>query len=497
MSSLKYYNIEKGRFTHIKYSFIKRYMKNLKKFSLLIIPALGIFVACSEGIVPDGSVSDLTLKVNSFIKAVMSDVYYWADELPNIDYTKEADSKDYFDKLLYEDDKWSYITDDVDALENSFQGIETSFGWSLAFGTFSNTGNLFAIVEYVYPNTPAAAAGLKRGDIVVLINDADITLDNYTDLIYGESIKITLGILGVDYISQGSSLNMTALELQLNPVIKTAVVEESGHKIGYLFYAQYIENYNTAIDTALQSLLSQNITDLVLDLRYNPGGTISAAQHLCSSLAPIEYVNGKDKLVTFQWNDKYQSYWISKQRTDQIQVDFADDVDVKMDLDNIHILTGHGTASASELTITGLSAYMTVTTVGDTTYGKYTASITIKPEDYYESESYYSEFNNWGLQPIVLQYANALGVTDFKDGFAPDIPAYDDLLNAYPLGDVNDPLFKAAIEDITGVELTAKKSARKITIPYKLFDRGFSKYDKNKRNLLIDNENAELIREQM
>lgn len=471
-------------------------MNNWKKLLLLIILALGVFFGCSKEDVPYPS-SDLTLKVNKFIKEVMSDVYLWYNKLPSIDYRQEPDSKDYFNKLLYEDDKWSYITDDVDALENSFQGIETSFGWSLAFGTFENTGNLFAVVEYVYPHTPAATAGLERGDIVVLLNDNDITMSNYTDLIYGESIKVTMGILGQDGISEGVSVNMTALELELNPIIKTAVVEESGHKIGYMFYAQYIENYNDAIDTALQGLLNQNITDLVLDLRYNPGGTISAAQHLCSSLAPLEYVNEDAKLVTYQWNDKYQDYWVDKQIMSQIQVDFDHTVPIKMDLDNIYILTGNGTASASELTITGLSAYMVVTTVGDTTYGKYTASITIKPEDYYDSETYYSDFKNWGLQPIVLRYANAWGVTDFKDGFAPDILADDDLLNAYPLGDVNDPLFKAAIEDITGTEITSTKSAQKTTIPYKLFDRGFSKFDRNKRNLLIDDNSAELIREQL
>ncbi|MFV0265737.1 MAG: S41 family peptidase [Draconibacterium sp.] len=465
----------------------------------MLLP-LGVFVGCGEEEeVPDPGpiIPELTLNINKFIYDVMSDVYLWYNKLPNIDYQKEADSKDYFEKLIYTEDKWSFITDDVEALENSFHGVETTFGWSLAFGIFENTNDLFAIVEYVYPNTPAANAGLKRGDIVMLLNDANITRTNYTDLIYGESIKVTLGILGQGGISPGSSVNMTALELNLNPVLKTAVVEEGGHKIGYMFYAQYISDYNNAIDTALQGLMNQNITDLVLDLRYNPGGTVTAAQYLCSSLAPIEYVNGKDKLVTFQWNDKYQNYWISKQRTDQIQVDFTDTVAVKMDLDNLYILTGDGTASASELTITGLRAYMGVTTVGDTTYGKYTASITLKPEDLYEPESYYSDFDNWGLQPIILRYANALGETDFKDGFVPDILVKDNLLNAYPLGDVNDPLFKAAIEDITGSVITAKKSAETRSIPYKLFDRGFSKYDKNKRNLLMDDANNQQIREQL
>jgi len=155
-----------------------------------------------------------------------------------------------------------------------------------------------------------------------------------------------------------------------------------------------------------------------------------------------------------------------------------------MGLNKLYILTGGGTASASELTITGLKPYMDVITVGETTYGKYTGSITLKPEFYFDKNEY-DEFENWGLQPIVLRYANSQGVTDFKDGFIPDIPAEDDLFSGIPLGARQDPLIKAAIEDITGSQVVAMKKA-KIETPYTIFDRGFSKYDANKRELLID-----------
>jgi len=470
-------------------------MKSWKELTLIILVFSGILIGCSDGgTVPDPDPDDtkteasaLTLKVNKFIEDVMSDIYLWYDKLPNIDYRYEMDSKDYFDKLLYDEDKWSYITDDVEALENSFQGKEKSYGWSLTFGLFSNTGNVFAIVEYVYPNTPAANAGIKRGDLLVLMNGSDITQTNYRDLLYGDDLSVTLGILGEDGISTGSSVSLSALELNLNPVVATSIVEHEGSKIGYIFYAQYIANYNDALDTAIQSMIDQNVSDLVLDLRYNPGGTISAAQHLCSAIAPLPVVNEESRLVTYQWNDKYQDYWISEGYTNQVEVNFDKDVPVEMGLDHIHILTGSGTASASELTITGLKPYMTVTTVGDTTFGKYTASITLKPEDWYDDSGYYGSFANWGLQPIVLRYANALEETDFKNGFAPDIPADDDLFATFPLGDKNDPLFAAAIEDITGTPvITAMKSVKKPNFQYKIFDRGFSKFDINKRELLID-----------
>ena len=317
------------------------------------------------------------------------------------------------------------------------------------------------------------------------MNGTDITDNNYRDLLNGESISLTLGMLSGSTISQGSTVNLTARELNLDPVLLKKVIQHDGHKIGYLLYTQFIANYNASLDEAFSYFRDQQVTDMVIDLRYNHGGYTSAAQHLCSSIAPLNEVNTNGTLVTFQWNDKYQNYWQSNNRNDQLKVTFLNSVPVKLGLSKVHILTGRGTASASELTITGLKPYMSVTTVGDTTYGRYTASITLKPEDFYEDENYYNEFKNWGIQPIVIRYANSQGVTDFKNGFAPDIQADDDLWSATPLGNANESLLKAAIEDITGSAVTAVKSAG-MTTPHTWFDRGFSEFDKNKRELIFD-----------
>ncbi|MDX8340210.1 S41 family peptidase [Draconibacterium sp. IB214405] len=463
-------------------------MKNLAKTSLLFFVAVVTFIACSKNDpTPDSpEASDLTKKVNRFIYKAMDDIYLWYDELPDIDLNYETDSKEYFYKLLYEDDKWSYITDDVDALEASFEGNEKSYGWSLAFYNLVDIEKIVAVVEYVYPETPASAAGFKRGDILIEIDGNDLSQSNYTNLLYSDQADITIGVATEDDIVADTTISLLADELSLNPVLTTKVVEHDGRRIGYIFYAQFIANYDDNLDAAFQSLISQGATDLVVDLRYNPGGGISAAQHLCSCIAPLDVVNQNSTLVTFHWNDKYQDYFVDRQIMSQIEIYFDNQVSTKMGLDRVYFLTGSGTASASELTITGLRAYMDqVVTVGDTTYGKYTASITIKPEDYY-NESYYEEIANWGLQPIVLRYANAAGVTDFEDGFAPDIPVEDDLFAAYPLGDKNDPLFKAAIEDITGSPVVAMKSAPKPQFRYKLLDRGFSRFDVNKREMLLD-----------
>ncbi|MGE0019480.1 MAG: S41 family peptidase [Draconibacterium sp.] len=480
----------------------EKYLKLSRKILFVFIIISAMFAGCKDDPVPepepepDGKekASALTIKVNQFFKDVMEDVYLWYNTLPTIDINYEFDSEAYFEKLLYSEDKWSFVTDDIEALEGSFEGKETSFGWSLAFGRFSDTQTIFALVEYVYPKTPAALAGFKRGDLIYQMNSADITDANYMDLLTATNLSCTYGqYVSGSGITNSKTASLTALELNLNPVQFTNIIEHGGKKIGYLFYAQYISNYNSSLDSVIQYFMANQVTDVVLDLRYNPGGTTTAAQHLCSSLAPLDVVNGQKTLVKFQWNDKYQDYWESQNATEQLGVNFADTVKHKMGLNKLWVITGQGTASASELTITGLKPYMTVTTVGETTYGKYTASITLKPEDFYESISYYKEIDNWGVQPIILKYANSLGVTDFKEGFAPDIAVEDDLFSTIPLGNKEEAMLKKTLENITGVEILATKSAARPS-NYKIIDRGFSKFDKNKREVLFEGFDKTLLR---
>jgi C-terminal processing protease CtpA/Prc len=451
-------------------------------------------VGCGEDPLPEPDevkpkAPALTIKVNEFIEAVMGEVYFWYGMVPEIDVRYEFDSKAYFKKLLYTEDKWSWVTDDIKKQEDSYQGKETSYGWSLAFGRFTNqsgnpTGTWFALVEFVYPNTPAHKAGVKRGDMILQMNGADITDNNRVDLLNSASMSFTYGQYTNSGIANITTANMTAQELNLDPVLITKIIEHGGRKIGYLFYAQFIDNYNASIDNALRSFMDNQVTDVVIDLRYNPGGYGHVAQYVASSLAPVNVVNEEKPLTKNRYNDIIQQYLESKNIKESLGMNFSKTVPVKMGLTKLYIITGQGTASASELVIIGLKPYMNVKTVGEATYGKYTGSWTLKPEDLYDNPSEYKDFANWAVQPIVMKYTNSQGFTDFKDGLLPDVPVEDDLFSPIPLGDKTEAMLKVTLKEITGFEVIAMKSAVK-PVNFAIFDRGFSKFDKNKREVLF------------
>jgi C-terminal processing protease CtpA/Prc len=116
------------------------------------------------------------------------------------------------------------------------------------------------------------------------------------------------------------------------------------------------------------------------------------------------------------------------------------------------IVTGRS-ASASELLINGLKPYMNVVLIGETTYGKNVASITI-----YEDDPVKRENNKWGMQPIVIKMSNADNFSDFGNGFTPDTKmsefTSDDLV-IRQLGDTEELLLKTTINKILSVETKA------------------------------------------
>lgn len=425
--------------------------KQFTTISFLVVLLLS-FNAChkDEEVIVDNSSEDeeettvdaATLATNRWIKDRMETFYLWNDELPDIDETQEEDPSEYFNKLLYTDDSWSWITHDYASLAADFSGVPVTMGYEPAFYLFSDNTSVFIVVKYVYPNSPAEEAGLKRGDIILEIDNTAMTTDNYYDLYSGDSYSVQLGLLTSNTIGlSGTSYDLTARVVSTDPSVYYKVLDADGIKVGYLAYVEFVAGdddlFLSSVDEIFADFKAEGISELVVDLRYNPGGEIDAASYLASTIAPSSVVTNHETLINLQFNDyvqaAYQVYY-----PDELYYSFTDTTAVNMNLETVYFLTTSGTASASELVITGLAPYMNVVQIGEATYGKYTGMYVL-PDDNEE----------WCMLPVVMKYANANGYTDFNDGLQPDYEIYDDLLEAVPLGDPTDPMLAQALSLIT------------------------------------------------
>ena len=255
---------------------------------------------------------------------------------------------------------------------------------------------------------------------------------------------------------------MTAVEMYQDPILKDTVINKDGHRVGYLCYADYTERSTPRLVEVFTRFKSAGVTDVVLDLRYNGGGYISTARSLCSILAPEAVVKQKERFLFKHWNESYMDYWKSKGRTNELYETFVDTLGINMNLNRLYILTGEGTASASELTLTGLTPYLDVVQIGDTTHGKFCGGIVLMPKHLWKDSTYYQEIKNWGMYVMIFKFSNK-HKDEFPRGFAPKYVVNEKLLDLHPFGDEHDPLLGKALELITGKKSAETRSRR--TLP--------------------------------
>jgi len=421
-------------------------MKHL--LPLVILTLVFSLSSCNDD--EDLKPSAETLAINDFIYENMKELYLWNDFIPtNIDQNNEFDPMVYFDKLLYKSsDKWSFITDDYEGLMNSFNGIEKSFGHQFKlFIVPGTTTEVMGIVKYVIPGTPADLAGLKRGDIFYKINGNVLTTSNYELLLFDkDNYTLTLGEFDPDgELKPLVDKPLTATVITEDPVHLHKIIELEGYKTGYLVYNQFINDYNDELTTVMQEFKDNGVADLVLDLRYNPGGSVQTAIFLGSLIAPETPVNDQSIFSRLVWNEGVTDYLTNNEGGSSASfISRFVKPGVNLNLSKVYILVSKSTASASELIINCLAPYMEVVLIGpENTTGKYVGSITVQAED--------TDWPNWAIQPIVLKTANVNWETDYSAGFVPDYVIKDDF-NAQ-LGTLDEDMLARAMELITGVSL--------------------------------------------
>ena len=437
-----------------------RYLNRILKKDLLLLLFLLLMLAvgCSEDSTGECNIEPDVIEINNFVHDNMEIYYLWNEEMPNLDPDKQSDTEVYFEALLYDEiDRWSFITDDVDALNDYFSGIRKEFGYSLRFYYLEEgSDRVIALVEYVEPDAPADKAGLKRGDVIVEIDGSWITVNNYTDLYYAETLEIGLGDLtDAGVVDLSPSVNITAEVIQINPILKNVVFETGGKKIGYLAYTSFIYDYNDELEAVFSDFKTQGVSDLILDLRYNGGGSVATARLLASMICPAScsgklflrtvYNNVMETAIEQQFPDSYTEWF----------EDYFESNSNNLDLSTVYVLTTENTASASEMVIYSLAPYMNVVQIGEQTHGKYYGSVTIDDEEGNHS---------WAIQPIIMRAENVDNSIDYTEGLYPDYELDDNVFAE--LGTTDDELTAFAISKITGEDLTqsALKSAKALGI---------------------------------
>ena len=410
------------------------------------------------------------IKVDKCIYDIMSDYYLWNNHMPRYKRNDDRYPADFFEDLLYDrEDKWSFISDDSESLNDELAGSPFSMGFSPQFWYYNDKENVLIMIEYVYPGSPAERAGLKRGDIILDVDGEAMTPDNYYDLYSKEQATYTLGTYDAlkNELNVGADITMTAEKVKADPSVYDTIFTVGSRKVGYYVYTAFTTDYAylTSMDAAFDRFKAAGVKDLILDLRYNGGGDIEAAGHLASAIAPASVVSNHEILVTYVYNDILTEYFKEEGEEDELLYRFPENSH-NANIENLYVLVTNGTASASELVTIGLKPYMNVKLIGTKTYGKYTGMYVF--DSTIES---LEDLENWALLPVCMKYANSQGYTDFGDGLTPDYEVEDNLLDAYPFGDANDPMLATALDVIGGQPLTAK--AARIN-PFKLAGRNRS-----------------------
>lgn len=373
-------------------------------------------------------------------------------------------------------------------LKMTLDGKENDFGFRMAFMpaefTYGTPDSIdaektdpkenVAFVRYVTKGSPAYHAGLRRGMYITKINNVSATFDNVNSIeaaFKSGSMKVTTYKPST---KKEKTFNLKKQLYSFDPFIKDTVITQTSSnkgvtkKIGYAAYKSFTD-YDSSSKAPMQKVINRfvaaGVQDIVIDLRFNGGGSVETAEKFINYLAPSS-ANGQVMMVTYyntllqtkkatilknlpqRDNDdkpipgkSYFDYNYSEQgNTYPIKKASA------LSLPRIYFIVSSSSASASELVINSLRPYMDVTLIGAAfsddgkrTYGKPVGffEVIIGPEK--------KSFSMWISN---FETKNANGDGNYYAGMETDAQAFDDI--RYDLGNPQERSFRQAIRYILG-----------------------------------------------
>ncbi|MBQ4813181.1 hypothetical protein A7985_21575 [Pseudoalteromonas luteoviolacea] len=351
-----------------------------------------------------------------WLRSFSDETYLWYDEIIDNDPNQFSTVAAYFAQLKTplktasgrDKDEFHFTESYEDFKKESQDGVSASFGinWTIP-------QSRMAYVAYVTANSPAAEAGVERGDRLLKVGDLEFaTFNNQDSAQFNQIISafspakdqtVELTLLGQD--GEQKQLSLTALDLELEPVRKTQVFEFEGKQVGYMQFNQFIASAQPGLISGFAQF--NNLDELVLDMRYNGGGLVFQASQVAYMIAGDQHNNRNFSVKTHnnKQSAKNEPLGFVDQSINWTTLTYNDDKLPAANMQRVYMLTTNGTASASESVINALRGIdVEVVLIGANTRGK--------PYGFVPQQ-------NCGTVYYTIQNksANNKGFGDYEDGF--------------------------------------------------------------------------------
>ena len=362
-----------------------------------------IFFLFVTGCEKDDPPPSTEIKARDQFYELMNEWYLWYNEMPDVDKSQYDTPEDLLEAMRYlPKDIYSYIMSKQEYESRMIEGKYIGHGFSWGF---DDNGNVRII--FVFKDSPLYDEGVRRGWIISKVNGTPITTVNGST-IFGDK---TVGYENtIEFITPADStvlITTAKKEIQRNSVLYYDTLHVNGTVTAHMVFQEFMQPSTEEFTEVFSFFNSTGATEMILDLRYNPGGFMDVAT-LLASLITGENTSG-EIFTKFIYNDK---------KSDENSSAIFEEKTNSLNLNRVIILTTGGTASASEALINGLKPHIDVKTIGDATYGKPVGMRVFQYEDYV-------------FLPISFRIANSEDESEYYDGIQPDALCNDDFTRAF------------------------------------------------------------------
>lgn len=362
----------------------------------VVFLAMGTLFSCEEE-----RVENPEKRYNGSFYDLMVDMYLWYQHIPDVDPQDYDNVQTLLEAIRYEEDRWSYIASYQAFIQYYQEGAYVGYGFGYKW---DETDSLR--LTFVFDESPLQDVGITRSWTITRINGDEVApTQNVSEKLGADEpgVENQFEFKG----PQGQIVDTTFAkkELTMNTVLEDTVIDHNSSRVGYFVLKSFIDKTPDELATVFDRFASENIDELVVDLRYNGGGTLEGSRFLGEFIVNDQYE--EEPYVTISHNDQ-------QTQRDTTHVFGKDSLDISLGLDRVYFITTQATASASEALINGLEPYMDVYLIGGDTYGKPVGM-----------NAYSTNDKRYVYVPVTFSLENANGVADYYDGLHVDVSARD------------------------------------------------------------------------